>query len=106
MRWRSSALRRSRRPSGRGWGAAAMVSRSHHARMVESTPSLEESPARTPDCLTADPIPWLATRDSGLRGRMDAGTTKIAGWGRLPVALGLEVVPEELEAASAGVRLA
>src|SRR5262245_35661248 len=37
---------------------------------------------------------------------MDAGTTKIAGWGRLPVALGHEVVPEELEAASAGVQLA
>ena len=37
---------------------------------------------------------------------MNAGTTKIAGWGRLPVVTGHEVVPEELEAASAGVQLA
>jgi FAD/FMN-containing dehydrogenase len=37
---------------------------------------------------------------------MDAGTTKIAGWGRLPVVVGHEEVPEDLEAASAGAQLA
>jgi len=30
---------------------------------------------------------------------MDAGTTELAGWGRLPVVKGREESPEELEAA-------
>ena len=36
---------------------------------------------------------------------MDAGTTKLAGWGRLPVVQGREETPEDLEATSAGARL-
>jgi FAD/FMN-containing dehydrogenase len=36
---------------------------------------------------------------------MDAPLTKLSGWGRLPVTLGREELPEDLEAASAGAAL-